>query len=158
MDTRPPLLCYFEGRIVPLREAKVGILTHAFSYGTGCFEGIRAYYNDDHGQLYMFRAREHFERLHNSARVLLMTLNLSIQELVDVTRQLLMQSGIHEDAYIRPMLYKADEIIGVRLHNLRDELYIAVQPFGNYIDIDRALNVGVSSWRRIDDNMLPARA
>ncbi len=158
MNTKLPLLCYFEGKVVPLSEAKIGILTHAFSYGTGCFEGIRAYYNDDQGQLYMFRALEHYERLHQSTRILMMQLRHSPEELVEITRGLMENSGIHEDTYIRPMAYKADEIIGVRLHNLRDELYITVQPFGNYIDTDRALKVGVSSWKRIDDNMIPARS
>ena len=158
MDKELPLLCYFEGRVVPLSEAKVGILTHAFSYGTGCFEGIRAYYNDEHEQLYMFRASEHYERLHNSARVLMIELKNSPDELTEMTTDLLRRSGIHEDAYIRPSAYKASEVIGVRLHDLKDELYITVQPFGNYIDIDRALKVGVSSWKRVDDNMIPARA
>lgn len=158
MDAKAPILCFFEGKIIPLSEAKVGILTHALSYGTGCFEGIRAYYNDDQGQLYLFRVGEHYERLRNSTQVLMMELRHSPEELVEITGNLLRRSEIHQDAYIRPMAYKADEIIGVRLHNLRDELYITVQPFGNYIDIDRALKVGVSSWKRIDDNMIPARA
>src|SRR2546426_3373320 len=158
MDKELPLLCYFQGNVVPLSEAKVGILTHAFSYGTGCFEGIRGYWNAKHQQLYLFRAREHFERLHGSARVLMMNLTQTPDELVDITADLLRRSGIRQDAYVRPSVYKASEVIGVRLHDLKDDLYIAVQPFGNYIDIDRALNVGVSSWKRVDDNMIPARA
>lgn len=158
MNNELPLLCYFEGKVMPLSEAKVGILTHAFSYGTGCFEGIRAYFNEDHGQLYIFRPIDHYERLRNSSKVLLMSLPDSPQTLTERTAELLRASGIYTDAYIRPMMYKADEIIGVRLHNLREKLYITVQPFGNYIDIDRALKVGVSSWKRIDDNMIPARA
>src|SRR3989454_7788890 len=158
MDKELPLLCYFQGNVVPLSEAKVGILTHAFSYGTGCFEGIRGYWNAKHQQLYLFRAREHFERLHGSARVLMMNLTQTPDELVDITADLLRRSGIRQDAYVRPSVYKSSEVIGVRLHDLKDDLYIAVQPFGNYIDIDRALNVGVSSWKRVDDNMIPARA
>jgi branched-chain amino acid aminotransferase len=158
MNTQLPLLCYFEGKIIPLSEAKIGILTHAFSYGTGCFEGIRAYWNEEHGQLYGFRVREHYERLHENTRVLMMAMRHSPVELEELTYELLRQSGIYQDAYMRPMAYKADEVIGVRLHNLRDELYITVQSFGNYIDIDRALKVGVSSWKRIDDNMIPPRA
>jgi branched-chain amino acid aminotransferase len=157
MESTVPILCYFEGKIVPLSEAKIGILTHAFSYGTGCFEGIRAYYNEEQDQLYGFRVREHYDRLNQSARILMIEMRHSEDELVEITNELLRQSDIKQDAYIRPMAYKADEIIGVRLHNLRDELYITVQPFGNYIDIDRALNVAVSTWRRIDDNMIPAR-
>jgi len=158
MSNALPLLCYFQGKVMPLSEAKVGILTHALSYGTGCFEGIRAYYNEKHQQLYGFRVREHYERLHQSCRILMMDLTLSPDELVEITNDLLARSDIRQDAYIRPMVYKADEIIGVRLHNLRNDMYITVQPFGNYIDIDRALKVGISSWKRIDDNMLPARA
>jgi branched-chain amino acid aminotransferase len=158
METESPILCYFEGNVVPLKDAKIGILTHAMSYGTGCFEGIRAYWNEEQGQLYMFRTLEHYQRLQHSSRVLMIEIRHTAEEMVEMTADLLRRSGIYTDAYIRPMAYKADEIIGVRLHNLRDELYITVQPFGNYIDIDRALNVGVSSWRRIDDNMIPARA
>ncbi|MDQ3929507.1 MAG: branched-chain amino acid transaminase [Chloroflexota bacterium] len=158
MDTQAPIYCYFEGQIMPLRDAKVGILTHAFSYGTGCFEGIRAYYNEDQDQLYIFRGHEHYERLHESARVLMMDLPESADELVAISTDLLRRSAIRQDAYIRPMVYKSSQIIGVRLHDLKDDYYITVQPFGNYIDIDRALKVGVSSWKRVDDNMIPARA
>src|SRR5687767_7736202 len=111
MSTKLPLLCYFEGKVVPLSEAKVGILTHAFSYGTGCFEGIRAYYNEEQDQLYGFRVPEHYERLHQSARILMMELHHSVEELVEITNELLRQSDIKQDAYMRPMAYKADEII-----------------------------------------------
>ncbi len=157
METQLPILCYHQGKIMPLADAKIGILTHAMSYGTGCFEGIRAYYNADHGQLYIFRAREHFERFHQSARILMIDVKLDPDALVKMTIDLLSQSNLHTDAYIRPMAYKTDEAIGVRLHNLKDDIYIACLPFGNYIDVDRALNVGVSSWKRVDDNMIPAR-
>ena len=57
-----PKYAFFEGRIVPIGQAKVSIMTHAFNYGTGCFEGIRAYWNDTEEQLYIFRMREHYER------------------------------------------------------------------------------------------------
>ena len=157
METELPILCYHQGKIMPLADAKIGILTHAMSYGTGCFEGIRAYYNADRGQLYIFRAREHFERFHQSARILMIDIKQDPDELVRMTVDLLSQSNLHTDAYIRPMAYKTDEAIGVRLHNLKGDFYIACLPFGNYIDVDRALNVGVSSWKRIDDNMIPAR-
>ncbi len=76
METELPILCYHQGKIIPLADAKIGILTHAMSYGTGCFEGIRAYYNADHDQLYIFRAREHFERFHQSARILMIDVKL----------------------------------------------------------------------------------
>src|SRR3712207_685885 len=122
MDKKAPLLCYFEGKIIPLSEAKVGILTHALSYGTACFEGIRGYYNEQQGQLYLFRALEHYQRLQESTRVLMMNLRHSPQELVELTSDLIRQSNINEDVYIRPSAYKASEIIGVRLHDLKDDL------------------------------------
>lgn len=158
MDTGAPLLCYLDGEILPLREAKIGILTHAMSYGTGCFEGIRGYYNAGQNEVYIFRLREHYERLRSSAKVLLINLPHSPEELVEITCDLVVRSSLHADTYIRPMAYKASEVIGVRLHDLRDALYITVQPFGNYIDIDRGLNVSISTWQRMDDNMIPPRA
>ncbi|MFL5732169.1 MAG: branched-chain amino acid transaminase [Chloroflexia bacterium] len=157
MASNETIYCYLDGQVLPLREAKIGILTHAFSYGTGCFEGIRAYYNDRQDQLYLFRAREHYERLHNSAKILWITLGRSPDELVDITTDLISRSALHTDTYIRTMAYKASEVIGVRLHDLRDAFYVTVQPYGNYIDMDRPLRVGTSSWKRIDDNMIPAR-
>jgi branched-chain amino acid aminotransferase len=158
MAIDPSLICFFKGEYIPLAEAKVGILTHGFSYGTGCFEGIRGYYNDDQQQLYLFRLNEHFLRLQQSARILMIDLPYGCEELSEITKECIRRSDLHEDVYIRPSAYKSSEVIGVRLHNLDDDLYIAVQPFGNYIDIDRPLSTGISSWRRVDDNMVPARA
>src|SRR3954464_15645063 len=105
MAIDPSLVCYFRGEYMPLGEAKVGILTHAMSYGTGCFEGIRAYYNEEQGQLYMFRALEHYQRLQDSTRILMMELRHTDEELVKLTGDLLRDSGIYTDAYIRPMAY-----------------------------------------------------
>ncbi|MGI8588815.1 MAG: branched-chain amino acid transaminase [Chloroflexia bacterium] len=158
MSFDPTIICYFKGEYMPLADAKVGILTHGFSYGTGCFEGIRGYYNDEQEQLYLFRLDEHYARLQQSASVLLINLLQSVEELGEITKECIRRSDIHTDTYVRPSAYKSSEIIGVRLHDLEDDLYITVQPFGNYIDIDRALKAGVSSWRRIDDNMIPPRA
>jgi len=158
MAIDPSLICFFKGEYIPLAEAKIGILTHGFSYGTGCFEGIRGYYNDDHQQLYLFRLNEHYVRLQQSARVLMIDLPYGAEEMGEITKECIRRSDLHEDIYIRPSAYKSSEVIGVRLHNLEDDLYITVQPFGNYIDIDRPLRAGVSSWRRVDDNMIPARA
>ena len=158
MAIDPSLICYFKGEYLPLADAKVGILTHGFSYGTGCFEGIRGYYNDAHQQIYLFRLADHYLRLQQSARVLMIDMPHSNDELGEITKECVRRSDLHTDIYIRPSAFKSSEVIGVRLHNLEDSLYIAVQPFGNYIDIDRPLRTGVSSWRRIDDNMIPARA
>jgi branched-chain amino acid aminotransferase len=153
-----PKHAFFRGQIVPIGEAKVSIMTHAFNYGTGCFEGIRAYWNQDQGQLYVFRLREHFERMHRSTRILRIHLPYSVDELCAMTLELLRREDYHEDAYIRPLAYKADEIIGVRLHDLTDEFAMFAVPFGRYIEKEEGAHVFISSWQRVDDNATPARA
>jgi branched-chain amino acid aminotransferase len=149
---------FFEGRFVPIEDAKISIMAHAFNYGTGCFEGIRAYWNEQDGQLYVFRLREHFERMHRSSRILRIQLKYSVSELCDLTLELLRKEGLRQDMYIRPLAYKADEIIGVRLHDLTDEFAMFAVPFGRYIEQEEGAHVCISSWRRVDDNATPARA
>jgi branched-chain amino acid aminotransferase len=143
---------------VPLAEAKVSIMTHAFNYGTGCFEGIRAYWNDTEEQLYVLKMREHYERFLQSCKIILISLPYTVDQLCDVTLELLRKEGFREDTYIRPLAYKADTKVGVRLHDLKDQFALFATPFGKYIDKDEGAKVGVSSWRRINDNSVPARA
>ncbi len=149
---------FFEGRIVPIDEAKVSIMTHAFNYGTGCFEGIRAYWNDAEEQLYAFKLREHYERFLRSCHIILISLPYSVDELCNITIELLQKEGFCEDTYVRPLAYKADTGIGVRLHDLDDQFALFATPFGKYLEKEEGAKVGVSSWRRINDNAVPARA
>jgi branched-chain amino acid aminotransferase len=153
-----PNYAFFNGQFVPFEEAKVGVMTHAFNYGTGCFEGVRAYWNQKDEQLYVFRMREHFERLHRSSSILRMRLPHSAAELGEITVELLKKEGFQQDAYIRPLAYKVDEIIGVRLHDLTDGFTMFAVPFGRYIEKEEGAHVCVSAWRRVDDNAAPARA
>jgi branched-chain amino acid aminotransferase len=152
-----PNFAYFEGKIVPYSEAKVGVATHAFNYGTGAFAGVRAYWNDDQQQLFIFRPHDHYKRFLNSAKLLRMDLGVDHQQLTEITVELLRKEGHKQDVYIRPLAYKADETIGVRLHDLRDAFTIFSLPFGLYVKNDADAHVTVSSWRRIDDNAIPAR-
>jgi branched-chain amino acid aminotransferase len=133
-------------------------MTHGFNYGTGCFEGIRAYWNEEEKQLLIFKLQEHYERFLHSSRILMMDLPFIAERLSEITLELLRMEGYREDTYVRPLAYKADEVIGVRLHNLREEVAIFATPFGRYIESEEGANVAVSSWRRIDDNSVPARA
>jgi branched-chain amino acid aminotransferase len=151
------LICYFEGDWVPMRDAKVSIMTHAFMYGTATFEGIRAYWNADQGQLYGLKIREHVERIRQSCRILLMEDVPSVDELTRLVVETVRRNGFTQDAYIRPSFYKSTRAIGVRLHDLQNELYIVALPFGNYIDTDKGVRVMTSSWRRNADEALPAR-
>jgi branched-chain amino acid aminotransferase len=151
------MVVFLNGEIIPADQARVGVMTHAISYGTGCFEGIRGYYNSDKDEVYVFRAREHYERLHRSCRILKINLPYTVDELVEITSELIRRNGFHENCYIRPFAYKADEIIGVKLNDLVDHFVIYTVPMGDYVSTT-GLRCGVSSWRRVDDNAIPARA
>jgi branched-chain amino acid aminotransferase len=151
------LICYFEGAYVPMGEAKVSVMTHAFMYGTATFEGIRAYWNEEHGRLYGLKLREHVERIRQSCRILLMENVPSVDELTGLIIETVRRNGFREDAYIRPSFYKSTRAIGVRLHDLENELYIIALPFGNYIDTESGVRIMTSSWRRNADEALPAR-
>jgi branched-chain amino acid aminotransferase len=153
-----PKYAFFKGQIVPIEQAQISIMTHGFNYGTGCFEGIRAYWNEQEEQLYVFRLREHFERMHRSARILRIDLPYSLDELGEITLDLLRREGNRCDTYIRPLAYKEDEIIGVRLHDLSDGFAMFSMPFGRYLEQEEGAHVCISSWRRVDDNAVPARA
>lgn len=148
---------FFQGSIVPVEDAKVSVRTHAFNYGTGCFEGIRGYWNAEDGEMYVFQLREHYERFLKSCRMLFIDLPYDADALCDITLDLLRAEGFRQDAYIRPLAYKADEMIGVKLHDVRDEITIFATPFGRYVSAEEGARVMVSSWRRIDDNAIPAR-
>ncbi len=148
---------YFEGAIVPFEDAHVSISCNTLHYGTGCFGGLRAYWNEDHQELYLFRPHDHFRRLLNSAKFLLCDLSYTIEELTNITVQLLRKEAWTQNVYIRPIVYKDDGVFRVQLHDSNDKLAIFSQPVGSYIKSDGALSVGLSSWRRVDDNVIPAR-
>jgi branched-chain amino acid aminotransferase len=152
-----PKHAYFHGKIVPYSEAKIGVLTHALNYGTAAFAGVRAYWNDEEKQLYIFRAPDHYRRFLNSAKLLCMDLGHTPESLTQLTVELLRVDGYQQDIYIRPLAFKSDEVIGVKLHGLNHELSICALPFDKYLADDTNAHVTISSWRRVDDNIIPAR-
>ena len=157
METTTQLWAFFRGEFVPLRDANINVMTHGFNYGTAVFEGIRAYWNADDEQLYALELIAHYERIKASARLLMMEVEQSAQDLADITVEVLRRDGLREDVYIRPIVYKSSELIGVRLHNLESDITIFGVPFGQYIDTEAGIRAQVSSWRRTDDNAIPAR-
>lgn len=152
-----PKHVFFEGKIVPFEEAKISVATHALHYGTGVFGGLRGYWNDEKKKMYLFRPYDHYRRLLNSGRMMNMHIPYDEEGLIQLTLDLIRTEGWQTDIYIRPFIYKADLGIGVRLHDLKDELTIFSMPFKQYVKNDTDAHVTVSSWRRIDDNMIPAR-
>ena len=157
-DRTADLWAYFQGDFVPLADAKVSVMTHAFNYGTAVFEGVRCYWNAEQEQLYGLDLLAHYQRMHRSARLLQLEVRPTAEELVAITVELLRRNAFREDAYIRPIVYKSSETIGVRLHNLESDLTIFAVPFGKYIDTEAGIRAQVSTWRRTDDNAIPARA
>ncbi len=149
---------YLDGEFKRYGEARLGLMTHALHYGTGVFEGIRAYWNAEHEQLFILKQREHFARLLRSVRVLKIRIPHSLDELCTISLELVRKNGFRQDTYIRPLAFKNSEEIGVLLHPNKDAFAIYVAPFGNYVDIERGIRCMVSSWRRIDDNVAPPRA
>ncbi|HYM15860.1 MAG TPA: branched-chain amino acid transaminase [Dehalococcoidia bacterium] len=149
---------YLQKRIVPLEEAKVSVMTHAFLYGTGVFEGVRGNWSEEQGQTLLFRPREHFERLKRSAHIMHIGLPQTAEELTEICVEVTRRSGFREDVYIRPIAYKSGEVIGPKLSDVDDDFLLFVLPFGNYLDTDAGIRCQTSSWRRVPDTSIPARA
>ncbi|HEY2980764.1 MAG TPA: branched-chain amino acid transaminase [Anaerolineales bacterium] len=148
---------FFEGKIVPLADAKINIATHGFLYGTAVFGGMRAYWNEERKSLFVFRPWDHYHRLLHSAHMMAMQVNYDEESLIETTLELLRADNWKQDVYLRPTFYKSDMGIGVKLHDLKDEFCIFTMAYEKYIKNDTNAHVTVSSWRRIDDNMIPAR-
>ena len=154
----PDTWVFFDGEFARYHDVHIGVMTHALHYGTGCFEGIRAYWNAEREQLFLLQAPAHYQRLHRSARILRMDLPYSVDELVELTVELLRRNEYRVDTYVRPLLYKSVEQIGVHLHGLADSFLIYTAPMGNYVDVENGIRCMVSTWRRVPDVSLPARA
>jgi branched-chain amino acid aminotransferase len=152
-----PKYAFFEGKVVPYGEAKVGVMNHTLNYGTGVFGGVRGYWNDEQEQLYVFRPLDHFKRLLDSAKLMAADIGYTKEQLSQAALELLRAEGYREDCYLRPLIYAADEVIGVRLHDLDNQVTMFAVPFSRYVERDEGAHVTFSSWRRLDDNMIPAR-
>lgn len=152
-----PNYAYFEGKIVPFEEAKISVMTHALNYGTAAFGGIRGYWNADKEQLFIFRPLDHYARLLNAGKLMTMELDYTPESLTEITLELLRKEGWREDVYMRPLIYMADTMIGVKVHGIRADFTIFSLPFGGYVSNEENIHVSFSSWRRIDDNIIPAR-
>ncbi len=150
-------LAFFKGRFIPLEEATVSIAAHALNYGTGCFEGIRGYYNADHNTLYVIKLQEHFERFMRSCRIMRIDPGYSVGELCDATLHILKENATPSDVYIRPLAFKADPVIKVTLDGIGDATGIFTVPLGDYLPTN-GIHVMVSAWRRVEDNAIPTRA
>jgi len=149
-----PSYAFFQNKFMPLEEAKLGVMTHCIHYGTAIFEGIRGNWNAEKKQTYIFRLKEHYERLERGCRVLKIALHYSIDDICEKTVELVKKCAFQEDVYIRPVAYTSSQALGVRLHGLEYDFFMFVIPWGPYLDVDKA-RCCVSSWHRPEDNVIP---
>ncbi len=153
-----PKYAFFEGEIIPIEKARLDIRTHTLQYGTGVFEGIRSYWNEKDRASYLFRLEDHYRRMIVNSRTIMIEIKYSLEELSSTTIQLLKKEGYSEDAYVRPFAYNSGLTIGPKLIGNDQDLFIYSIPLGMYLDTNKAISVCTSSWQRIRDNAIPARA
>jgi len=152
----PEAYAFLGGKEVPLSEARVGVMTHALHYGTAVFEGIRGNWNEEAGKVYIFRLREHYERLIRGCAILRIDLPYSVDDCVKITAGLLERCGYREDVYVRPLAFKGAQMVAnLKLHEVGDEFALIIVPFGSYIDSEGPIRCQTSSWRRPEDAMMP---
>ncbi len=151
-------VAYFEGAYVPVEQARVSILTHAFNYGTGLFEGIRGYYAPEEDNILLFKLREHVERLVRNFNILCMEISETPEQLEEICVEIVKRSEFREGVYIRPICYKSELSLGPRLKDVESSFCCYVIKLGDYVDVKSGLDVMVSSWRRLADNAIPSRA
>jgi branched-chain amino acid aminotransferase len=147
---------FFEGQVVPFREAKVSVGTHAVQYGTGAFAGIRGYLDADGETINVFRLPDHCARLLNSAKLLRAQLPYDREQVAGIIVDLIERNAPKGDVYIRPFVYKSAVQLTPRLKELGDELAVYLLNLGDYLPTT-GVSAIVSSWVRVPDNAIPGR-
>ncbi len=152
----PPMISYFDGNFVPDEDAQISVRSRAFNYGLGCFGGIRGYLSDDGKEVFVFRLEAHVRRLQHSARTLFLELPGTVREVQDIVLELLRKNDVRYDVYVRPLVFSNSNQLAPVLRS-EDSCFTAYcMPLKRYIDKD-AIDVCVSSWRRVGDNAIPTR-
>jgi len=149
---------WMNGSLVNWDDAKVHVLTHTLHYGTGVFEGIRAYETANGPAV--FRLTDHIKRLHNSAKIMGMEMPYSVEELVDATKQTVKSTGL-PSCYVRPLAYYGYGEMGLNTLPCKVDVAIACWPWGAYLGddaVDKGVRMKISSWTRHDHNTMPPAA
>jgi branched-chain amino acid aminotransferase len=158
VTTDHPAYLWINGEITPWDAASVHVSELGWSTIGAVFEGIRGYWNPDEGELHVFRLREHLERLHRSMRLVRLPIEYSVDQLTDVTRELLRRNDAREDTYIFPLAYIRDSYTSrYDRPDLRTALQILTRPMPSHLNTGMAMRARVSSWRRISEDVMPPR-
>lgn len=155
-DSPMESLIYFNDTFIPEHEATISVRSRALHYGLGCFGGIRGYRADD-GQVHVFRLDRHVRRLAQSARILHLRLPGTPQQLADAILELLRRNAVRDDVYVRPIVFANSTALSPILDPDTSATAVYCQPIGKYLSAD-PIDVCVSSWRRVRETALPARA
>jgi branched-chain amino acid aminotransferase len=154
VSSQQPYLAYHDGQWKPLPECVIPINTHCLQYGTGCFEGIRGYW--DGKRVNLLFLREHFQRLSRNAACLLMQ-SPPVDEMCRIAIEAVRRNKPGQNIYLRPAVYKKGTSLGPVMINVPDGYMCYMIPLGDYLDTSKGLNLCVSSWRRLPDNSIPTR-
>ncbi len=156
-DANPNTIVYFNNQYLPLKDARISILTHALHYGAGVFDGIRGYWDEVQQDLFVMRPLEHYARWKKNCSILRIEVARTAQALCDITLELIRRNGFKQNIYVRPIAYKSAERIGVYPDD-QDAFSVIALPFGDYLPSEKGLHACVTSWRRVEDNAIPGRA
>jgi branched-chain amino acid aminotransferase len=149
---------WYDGKMVPWREATTHVLTYSLHYGVGCFEGVRAYQTPSGTAI--FQLEEHTKRLFNSAKILGMTIPYSAEEINEAQKEVLRRNGLAE-AYLRPMVFYGAEGMGLRADGLKVHMIVAAWSWGAYLgaeNMERGIRIRTSSFTRPHVNSTLCRA
>ena len=145
------------GEMVPWAQATTHVLSHSLHYGSGVFEGIRCYKDPDSDRSFVFRLRDHMERLHRSCKIAQMELGYTVDELCDATVEVIRANNLPA-CYIRPLAYRGYGVMGVDPSGAPLDVIIAVWPWDAYLGpdaLENGVSVGISSWRQRSNNAIP---
>ncbi len=157
MDDRDGVI-WFDGELVPWREAKIHVLTHTLHYGMGVFEGVRAYKTDQGAAI--FRLQEHTDRLFQSAHILNMNIPFDRATISEAQRTVVRENGL-DSAYLRPLCFYGSEGMGLRADNLQVHVAIAAWEWGAYLgaeNLERGIRIHTSSYTRHHVNISMCKA
>ncbi len=148
---------WMNGKLVPWADANVHVLSHSLHYGSGVFEGIRCYKDPESDRSFIFRLRDHMERLHRSAKIAAIDLPYTVDQLCEATVETIRANNLPA-CYIRPLVFRGYGVMGVDPTGAPTDVIIACWPWDSYLGEEALANgvaVGVSSWRQRSINAIP---
>lgn len=152
------MIGFFKDKFVNEDAMVLPIRSKAIQYGLGTFEGVRAYWNSEESQLYIFRSNDHYKRLLESCKIFRLQSPYSVEKLTETTIELLKKNDLKTNTYIRPLFYHNSTKMAPVFEDGDTEFAMYCNPLDAYIDTSKGIDVCISSWQRVPDNAIPSRA